>query len=77
MRVYVGHLFLLFPADFGLFGFGDMGRVFQEGTPFDEWHTSYGGGIWIAPGLRATTLQVSMAWSEQRTAIYFGLGFAF
>ena len=77
LRVYVGHLFLLFPADFGLFGFGDMGRVFQEGTPFDEWHTSYGGGIWIAPGLRATTLQVSMAWSEQRTAIYFGLGFAF
>ena len=77
LRVYLGHLFLVFPADFGLFGFGDMGRVFQEDTPFDEWHTSYGGGIWIAPGLRATTFQVSMARSEQRTAIYFGLGFAF
>ncbi len=77
LRVGLGRFFFLFPADFGLFGFGDVGRVFEEGTRFDEWHTSYGGGIWFAPVLRANTLQVSMARSGQRTAIYFGLGFAF
>ncbi len=38
---------------------------------------SYGGGIWIAPITRATTFQISVARSEERTALYFGLGFAF
>ena len=77
LRVGLGRFFFLFPGDFGLFGFGDVGRVFQEDTPFDEWHTSYGGGIWIAPVLRAATIRVSMGRSEQQTAIYVGLGFAF
>ena len=29
-RATIGRLFLLFPADFGVFGFGDLGRVFQD-----------------------------------------------
>ena len=77
LRVGLGRFFFFFPADFGLFGFGDVGRVFEQGTPFDEWHTSYGGGIWIAPVVRATTFQVSVAKSERRTALYLGLGFAY
>ncbi len=31
-----------------LFGF-DYGRVWLEGEDSDTWHTSYGGGIWVAP----------------------------
>ena len=77
LRATIGRFFLLFPSNFGVFGFGDLGRVFQDDLPSDKWHKSYGGGIWIAPVLRAATLQVSMARSEQRTALYFGLGFAF
>ena len=77
LRATLGRLSILFPTDFGVFGFGDLGRVFQDGLSSDLWHKSYGGGIWIAPALRATTFQVSMARSEQRTAIYFGLGFTF
>ena len=77
LRVSLGRLFLLFPINFGVFGFGDLGRVFQDDLPSDRWHKSYGGGIWLAPLTRATTFQISLARSEQRTAVYFGLGFAF
>ena len=86
LRAKLGRFFFIFPAEFGVFGFGDVGRVYDD-LPSEEWHTSYGGGIWIAPVLRAATLQVSMARSEvfdnvddqgkQRTALYVGLGFAF
>ena len=79
LRASLGRSFVLFPAEFGVFGFGDLGRVFQDDLPSKKWHRSYGGGIWIAPVTRATTLQISLARSEQRTALYFyfGLGFAF
>ena len=77
LRATLGRLSILFPVDFGVFGFGDLGRVFQDGLSSDVWHKSYGGGIWIAPVLLATTLRVSMAKSGRREAFYFGLGFAF
>ena len=77
LRVLFGRLLILFPVDFGVFGFSDLGRVFQDDLPSDKWHKSYGAGIWIAPVARATTLQISLAQNEGRTALYFALGFAF
>ena len=77
LRVSLGRFFLLFPAQFGVFGFGDIGRVFDDDMPSNKWHNGYGGGIWIAPITRATTFQISVARSEQRTAFYFGMGFAY
>jgi outer membrane protein assembly factor BamA len=77
LRAKLGLLSFFFPAEFGVFGFGDLGRVFQDDLASDAWHTTYGGGLWIAPVTRATTIQVSMAKSENRAALYFGLGFGF
>jgi hypothetical protein len=77
LRVSLGRFFVIFPANFGVFGFGDLGRVFADDLPSDKWHNAYGGGIWIAPLTRATTFQISLARSEQRTALYFGMGFAY
>jgi outer membrane protein assembly factor BamA len=77
LRAELGSFFFLFPAEFGVLGFGDLGRVFQDDLPSDKWHKSYGGGIWIAPVTRASTLHVSLARNRRRTALYFGLGFAF
>ena len=77
MRVSLGRFFLLFPTKFGVFGFGDLGRVFYDEISSDTWHKSYGGGIWFAPLTRATTFQVSLAKSGRRKAVYFGLGFAY
>ena len=77
LRAKLGLLSFFFPAEFGVFGFGDLGRVFQDDLSSDRWHTSYGAGLWIAPVTRTTTVQVSMAKSERRAALYFGLGFGF
>ena len=76
LRVKLGRFTAFVPSDFGVFGFGDLGRVYDD-VPSDKWHTAFGGGIWIAPIVRASTVQVSMAKSEERTAFYLGLGFAF
>lgn len=43
----------LFPAQVGLMGFHDVGRVWQSGENSDTWHNSAGGGIWLAPFNRA------------------------
>ena len=77
LRLFLGHFFFFFPAEWGILGFADAGRVFADGLPSDEWHTSLGGGIWIAPVTRSTTVRISIAKSEGRSALYFGSGFAF
>ena len=77
LRVFVTHFFLLFPADFGVLGLSDVGRVYSEGQTSDEWHTSLGAGIWLATVTRSGAVHLSIAESEGRTALYVGLGFAF
>ncbi len=37
------------PFTFGIFAAFDHGRVWSEADTSDDWHYSYGGGIWIAP----------------------------
>ena len=73
----LGRFFLFFPAQFGVFGFGDIGRVFADAMPSDKWHNGFGGGLGISPITRMTTFQISVARSEERTTIYFGSGFTF
>jgi hypothetical protein len=77
LRVFLTRFLLLFPTDFGVFGLSDAGRVYAEGQPSGGWHTSVGGGIWLAPVSRSATVQVSIAQSEGRRALYVGTGFAF
>lgn len=37
----------LLPIQLGLYGGGDVGRVWFDGEDSDEWHTSVGGGFWV------------------------------
>ncbi len=37
------------PLTLGLFGSFDYGRVWLDDDPSENWHYSYGGGLWIAP----------------------------
>jgi hypothetical protein len=39
---------LVVPGEQGIFGFTDIGRVYSRGESSDEWHTTVGGGIWLA-----------------------------
>ena len=77
LRVFVARLLFIVPTDVGFFGLTDAGRVFRGGESSNQWHAAYGGGIWLAPLRRSSTLQLSVARSGSRTAFYAGIGFAF
>lgn len=37
----------LLPIQVGIYGGGDVGRVWNDGEDSDMWHSDYGGGFWI------------------------------
>jgi len=77
LRVFLTRVALLFPTDIGVFGLSDGGRTYMEGHASGQWHSSLGGGIWLAPVSRAATVQLSIAQSAGRRAFYVGTGFPF
>ena len=77
LRVRLGKLGVLVPADIGLLGFADVGKVIMDGESSDELHNGIGGGIWIAPITRTHTVSVSFARGRERTGFYLKSGFAF
>jgi outer membrane protein assembly factor BamA len=77
LRLALGRLLLVVPADVGIFGLADAGRVYLDGESSDEWHTAFGGGLWLAFLDRASTVSIAAAASEERTGIYAQAGFAF
>ncbi len=77
LRLYLSKFYLLLPGEFGIFGLGDVGRVYLDGETSDEWHSAYGGGLWFAYLNRRNTLSVAVANSEERTGVYVWAGFMF
>ena len=77
LRLHLADLFLVLPAQFGIFGLGDMGRVFLEGEASEKWHWAAGGGIWLAYLGPGNTLSLAVAKSEERVGVYANAGFAF
>ncbi|MEP6473142.1 MAG: hypothetical protein ABJC74_05435, partial [Gemmatimonadota bacterium] len=77
LRLALGHARLILPADFGIFGLADAGRVFLKGEDSDAWHTAFGGGIWLAYLSRANTFSAYVAGSDERTRLYLSAGFGF
>jgi hypothetical protein len=77
LRLALGELQIVLPADIGVFGLADAGRVFLDGESSDQWHTAFGGGLWLAFLNRAYTLSLAAAASEERTGIYVQGGFGF
>jgi hypothetical protein len=77
LRLFLGRFKLLFPIDFGILGFGDVGRVWQDGERSDKWHPSGGGGIWLAPLARTNAISFSVARSQEETLFYLRMGFFF
>ena len=77
LRLSLAQLELVLPAEFGVFGLGDVGRVWLEGESSDKWHAVGGGGVWLAWLDRAYTFSLALASSEQRTRLYAQAGFGF
>jgi hypothetical protein len=77
LRFALFHATLVLPADFGIFGLADAGRVFVDGETSDQWHSAFGGGIWLAFIGRANTLSAAIASSKEKTKLYVRAGFGF
>jgi hypothetical protein len=77
LRLALTRAFLLVPAEIGLFGLADAGRVWLEGERSDRWHTGVGGGVFLASPGRRNAVSIAVARSEGRTAVYVRAGLAF
>ena len=77
LRIPLAKVTLVLPADLGVFGLADAGRVFLEGESSDKWHTAFGGGIWLSFLSRAYTISAAIAAGEERTGFYMQAGFGF
>jgi hypothetical protein len=79
LRLYLSRFFLALPGEWGVFGFGDVGRVWWQEDPSsaDTWHTSWGGGVWIGLLARSNAIAFTVAQSDERTAFTVRAGFSF
>ena len=77
LRLPLAKVMLVLPADLGVFGLADAGRVFVEGESSDKWHTAFGGGLWLSFLNRANTISAAVAAGEERTGFYMQAGFGF
>jgi hypothetical protein len=75
LRVTVGRAFLALPAVWGLYGDGGTGRVYVEGESPGGWHSSAGGGAWLAFLDRRNALSIGFASSEEGTLFLAGAAF--
>lgn len=63
------------PFRFGLIGFNDFGRVFQDGEQSVKWHHGYGFGFYLIPLTRSFALSVSIGFSkEEEGSLLISLG---
>ena len=69
--------FLFVPNDLGVFGLADAGRVYVEGERTSEWHSAFGGGVWVAPLKRRNTVSIAIARGRERSGFYVRSGFLF
>lgn len=75
LRLSLGGYHLVVPGQWGLFGLGDVGRVFLDGESSRTWHGAWGGGLWFAPISRRSTVSIAWAQSAERGRIYVQAGF--
>jgi hypothetical protein len=67
----------LFRGEWGLFIFGDVGRVFVDGEDSDKWHPSAGGGLSLSTLERSLLWSLTIAQSEEQATFFFNADFSF
>jgi hypothetical protein len=77
LRIRLSEVMFLLPGHLGLSGFAESGRVFADNESSEQWHPSYGGGIWIDYLDRLVTISINIADSREKTSVYFQLGMMF
>ena len=77
IRFNARRFMFLLPGQIGLFGLGDIGRVFVDGEDSNRWHWAAGGGVWLSFVAQRMTMTVAVAASDERTSVYFRTGWAY
>ena len=77
LRLHLFRAVLVLPADFGIFGLYDTGRVWYGGEDSRRWHRAAGGGVSIGFLQPASTLTFAVSRAAEKTGVYVRAGFAF
>jgi outer membrane protein assembly factor BamA len=77
LRLNLGHFKAVVPGEIGVYGLGDIGRVYRDGETSTLWHKSYGAGLWLSIYDRATTINLTWGHSVDGNKFYFASGFHF
>ncbi len=77
LRYNIGRLNTgILPTAIGLFGGFDYGRVWQPNEDSDQWHTSYGGGVFLNAA-NVASIRTALFASDDGMRFTFGIGFGF
>lgn len=63
----------LFPGDIGIIGFAETGRVWMPGEDSNQWHTSYGTGLYYSP-FNLLIFSGTVAFSKEETLFNLSVG---
>jgi hypothetical protein len=74
LRVPIGRVPLFIKWDAGVFGLADAGRVWFDGRSEGEWHTSFGGGVWLSS--LGQTFSLAYAYGDEHH-VYLQRGLSF
>jgi hypothetical protein len=77
LRLRLGRIKAVLPADVGVFGSYDRGRVFFSSETSNLWHHGLGGGLWLAFRDNTNVISLSAARSEGHTSVYLKGGLLF
>lgn len=69
--------FFLFKGMAGILAFHDVGRVWADGENADEWHSGYGGGVWVAPFNKVVVTGILSYSKEENNWLQASFGFRF
>jgi len=63
--------------DAGVYGLGDIGRVYLKDETSSRWHYSAGGGLWVAASDRSVVGRMELATGDDGIGFRFGTAFKF
>ena len=72
--IHLTPFYVFLPGKLGIHAISETGRVWLDGDSPGGWHWSHGGGIWLSFVNDHTLVSFTIARSDDRTGLYFGLG---
>lgn len=69
---------LIARGDLGVLGLADAGRVYVDGESPGDWHTAYGGGLWLRYKVRSSVIAATAAYVQgDHGTLYLDFGVPF